>query len=203
MKKGISSLQKFAEILLVLIILLSLIAFISPNYREVWVNGIKKIFGEQTEEEILHEKNLVAEGEFILLENNLKRCESSSSRSCGCSFNIKNLNENNLILSTESDIRLINKGKIQRDEILKDLSKGVLNKKIDIKNTNCFFDGELNRIETAKIFFDKTIPYIYEKRGWIFVKDEIPLNLNYQLYKDAQGNICWLSGKIQNIKPCQ
>ena len=202
MKKGYSPIQLIGEILLILLVLLTLIAIISPTYRETFVNGIKKIFGYEIESEVLHEKNIQAEEEFGLIENNLEKCKNSKKTECGCSFNVKNFNENHMIISTNSEIRMINKGKIERKEILKDLSKGTLIKKFDVANTNCFFNDKLNMISTAKIFFDKPEPYLYEKRGWIFVKDEITINKEYPLYKSRERSICWLSSNVQNIKSC-
>ena len=203
MKRGNSPFKLIGEIILVLIVVVIIITAISPLYRETFVNGIKKIFGEDLESEILHEKNIQAEEAFNIVKENVEKCKSSLRNKCGCSFNTNNFNENHMILSTNSEIRLVNIGKIERKELLKDLNQGNLIKNIDIKNTNCFFNKRLKKetLSLGKIFFDGA-PYLYEKRGWIFQKDKRYLNIDYPLYKNLNGDICWTSKEVQNVKSC-
>lgn len=205
MKKAMSTIG-WVGLILVLIFLVTLILGVTNLYggsKEL----IKKLLGEKTEQEITHEQSIQAEKEFESLINNLEKCKESKNINCGCIFNIKNFNKNQLILSRVLDIELIYIANIEKADVIKEVKSGILVKKADIKNTNCYFDENFkkNDVTVARIFFDKEKPYLHKLSKFLFIpwQSTETLNTEYPLYKDSKGSICWLSEKAQNLNECQ
>jgi len=197
-----------ARIIFITIVLVLLIGFLLNAYGGP-KEAIKQLFGGETESEISHEENVQAEKEFKNLVKNIGNCERARKTDCGCTFNIKNFNRNNIILAQKSDLRLINIGNMKRSDIIKDVEAGILMKKEDIKNLNCYFDRNIKKIDipASRVFFDKEEPYIHTTGKTLgipwFTGGTVDLNPNYPLYKNSQGEICWLHKRVDNIKECQ
>ena len=166
--------KKIAEILFIALALFIIVVIIS-GYGTLLKESIMGFLGFETELEITHEENIQAEKEFENLLNHIEKCENFRDIICGCTFNTKNFNEKHMILATKDELRLMNIRNLYKNDIIKDEYAGILIKKGDVKNINCYFDKNLKKIDVniARIFFDKKKLYLYEKRGGFLVKNEI------------------------------
>ena len=198
--------RKIAEILFV-IFALFIIIFVIFGYGSQLKENIMKFFGFKTESETIHEQNIQAQEEFKSLVNHLEKCQESKDTNCGCTFNIKRFNKNQMILSRTINLQVIDITNTEREEAIKKVSFGIPLETSDIKNTNCYFDEkfEKNNVDVARIFFDKEKPYLHTLGKFLFIpwQGTVNLNIDYSLYKDSKGNICWLSEKAQSVKECQ
>lgn len=217
-KKGFFSIESMVKILFVVLVLVILIVIVSGLYGQTIKDGIKKIFKIETESEKIHEGNIQADKEFEGLLENIEECKKSKNINCGCTFNINNFKENHMILSTIENLKLIDMGNLDKDDVIKSTKAGNTREEYDIKNTNCFFDKNLkkNEIPVARIFFDKEKPYmdksiLIHRTYQVFIegikqifgtRSKEYLNSKYPLFKDKEGNLCWLSEKAKNIKDC-
>ena len=204
------SIRKIAEILLVLISLFIIIAVIF-GYGTQLKGSIEKFLGKflgfETEEEKIHNQNIRAQEEFKNLINHIEACKNSKDNNCGCDFNVKTFNKDQMILSRTVSLEVIDITNTEKNEIRKKVSFGIPLEKSDIKNTNCYFDEKFEKkeVDVARIFFDKEKPYLYTTSKFLFIPwgGTITLSTEYPLYKDSKENICWLSEKVKNIKECQ
>lgn len=222
MKKGEGSslgVLKIAEILFIILVLI-IISSVIFGYSTTLKESIMKFFGFKTESETIHEGNIQAEEEFKNLLDHVEKCSKSKDATCGCTFNINNFNKNHLIISHVSYLELRIITNIKKSEVIKDVNSGTLREKADIKNTNCFFDKNLKKVDVpmARIFFDEEKPYLDTsitstsifKIAWETGKQTFGgkssrkyINKDYPLYKNSKEEICWLSEKAQNIKECK
>ncbi|MBS3134853.1 hypothetical protein J4406_00565 [Candidatus Woesearchaeota archaeon] len=198
--------KKIAEILFIILALLIIIIIIF-GYGTQLKESIQKLFGIKTESKTIHEQNIQSQEEFKNLMNHVENCKNSKDISCGCTFNIKKYNQNQMILSRTIDLQLVDITNTKKEEAIKEFNFGIPLEKADIKNTNCYFDKdfEKNDVNVARIFFDKEKPYLHSVKKLLLIpwQTEIYLNTEFPLYKNPKGNICWLSEKAQNIKECQ
>ena len=198
--------KKIAEILFIVLALLIIIT-VMFGYSSTLKESIMKFFGFETESERIHEQNTQAREEFENLLNHIEKCKSSKDTSCGCTFNIKKFDKNQIIMSRNVNIQVIDVTNSEKDEIIKRVNFGIPLETSEIKNTNCYFTEKLEKkdVNVARIFFDKEKPYLHSVGKVLFIpwQKEVKLNTGYPLYKDSKGNLCWLSEKATEISECK
>ena len=77
MKKGFFSIESMVKILFIVLVLFVILTAINSLYGQTFTDGIKKLFGEKTESEITHEKNVQVTKSFDNLKEQIEKCGSS------------------------------------------------------------------------------------------------------------------------------
>ena len=77
MKKGFFSIESMVKILFIVLVLFVILTAINSLYSQTFTDGIKKLFGEKTDSEITHEKNVQVTKSFDNLKEQIEKCSSS------------------------------------------------------------------------------------------------------------------------------
>lgn len=77
MKKGFFSIESMVKILFIILVLFVILTAINSLYGQTFTDGIKKLFGEKTDSEITHEKNVQVTKSFENLKEQIEKCSSS------------------------------------------------------------------------------------------------------------------------------
>jgi len=198
MRKGDAfSVGSIAKIILIVLILFIILSALNGLYAQTFKDGIKKLFGEKTEQEITHEQNTQTVKDFQALEKQIKKCQNSKDATCGCLVDLNRYKSNYKIELTDKETKLIN---IKNQE-----DSGIQMASFDIK-LNCILDNNLKETPLKTINFDSK-PFIIEEKWWIIKDSKYYLNEKFNLLK-INSRLCWMTDrvskdKIKTIKECQ